>query len=193
MGEVRVIVAGFGGQGILFLGRLIAYGGMIEDKQVTWFPSYGAEMRGGTANCTAVVSDDMIGSPVIRNPDILIAMNEASLKRFLPGLKPDGLLIYDSSLIKAPEIPPSVTAIAVPATEIAASAGPSGLSPRSVKSANMVMFGALLGATGVVGKESAFRALEQLTPAKRQKGLTENKAAITRGIEYVAHQKSSHN
>ena len=85
--ETRIIIAGAGGQGILFLGKTITQAGMIEGRHVTWFPSYGAEMRGGTANCTVILSDDMIGSPVVQTPDILIAMNRASLEKFQPSLK----------------------------------------------------------------------------------------------------------
>src|SRR4030066_1544991 len=96
--ETRIIVAGSGGQGILFLGKFLARAGMLEGRNVAWFPSYGAEMRGGTANCTLILSDNMIGSPVILNPDILIAMNSASLERFQPQLKKRGLLLFDSSL-----------------------------------------------------------------------------------------------
>lgn len=183
MSEIRIIVAGFGGQGVLFLGRLIAYGGMIEGKEVTWFPSYGAEMRGGTANCTAVISDEMIGSPVVRNPDILITMNDASLRRFQPKLRQKGLLLFDSSLIKSPELRPDVTALAVPASELAASLS------SNVKSANMVLFGALLASTGVMKVDSAVRALEELTPQKRNKSVEENRTAIMKGIEYIEDTK----
>ncbi|MGD1076570.1 MAG: 2-oxoacid:acceptor oxidoreductase family protein [Thermodesulfovibrionales bacterium] len=186
MSELKIIVAGFGGQGILFLGKLIACGGMMEGKEVTWFPSYGAEMRGGTANCTAVISDEMIGSPVVRNPDILIVMNEASLKRFHPRIKPDGLILFDSSLIHSPETRPDVRAIGIPASELAAS------SATRVTSANMVMFGALIAATGIIQEESAVKALDKLTPPKRKKTREENRAAITRGIQYIADTKSRH-
>ncbi|HAM52293.1 MAG TPA: 2-oxoacid:ferredoxin oxidoreductase subunit gamma [Nitrospiraceae bacterium] len=186
MSEQRIIVAGFGGQGILFLGKLIAYGGMMEGKEVTWFPSYGAEMRGGTANCTAIISDEMIGSPVVMNPDILIVMNEASLKRFQPRIKPGGLLFFDSSLIHSPGTRLDVRAIGVPASEIAAS------SATEVKSANMVMFGALLATTGIIKEESAAKALAQLTPQKRKKTLEGNRTAITKGIQYIAHTESKH-
>lgn len=188
MKEVRIIVAGFGGQGILFLGRLIAYGGMLEFRDVTCFPCYGAEMRGGTANCTVIISDDMIGSPIVKNPDILIAMNEASIRRFQPLLKTDGILIFDSSLIRSPDIRPDVRAVGVPASEIAAAIPDSG-----VRSANMVMFGALLAETGILKEESAFASLGKLTPQKREKGLNGNKEAVMRGIRYIAGKKSKNN
>ncbi len=181
--EHRIIVAGFGGQGILFLGRLLAYGGMLEGKEVTWFPSYGAEVRGGTANCTVIISDEMIGSPVVRNPEILIVMNEASLNKFQPRLKKDGLLIYDSSLIKNPDLRSDVRVVDVPASEIAAKIG-------STKFANMAMLGALLAAINMLKPESGIKALEELTPSKRKKSLDANKQAIIKGRNYIENKKS---
>jgi len=195
MGELRIIAAGSGGQGILFLGRLIAYGGMIEGKQVTWFPSYGAEMLGGTANCTIVLSDEMIGSPVVRNPEILIVMNSASLKRFESRLQPGGLLLFDSSLIPSPGIRPDVRALAVPASDLAASlrkSGTPGPPGTQVKSANMVILGALLAATGILKEESLLQALEEVTPQRRKKALEENRAALMKGIDSVEDKKSNH-
>lgn len=195
--ETKILVAGFGGQGVLLLGRLIAYGGMLEGKEVTCFPSYGAEVRGGTANSTVIISDEMIGSPIVGNPDILVAMNEASLKRFQSKIRPNGLLIFDSSLIKSPGIRPDITAIGIPASVIAASAnskgspqkGPS-LTTAQVRSANMVILGALLGETGILKGESAMSALERLTSSKSRKTLEENKEAIRKGIQYIADKKS---
>lgn len=195
MTEFRIIAAGSGGQGILFLGRLIAYGGMIEGRQVTWFPSYGAEMLGGTANCTIIISDEMIGSPVVRDPDILVVLNRASLERFESRLQPGGLLLFDSSLIPSPDLRPDVRALAVPASDLSASlrrsrnSGPPGT---QVKSANMVMLGALLAATGMMKEESLFQALEDLTPQRRTKALEENRAAIMKGIHSVEDKKSNH-
>lgn len=196
MKEVTILVGGFGGQGVLLLGRLIAYGGMIEGKEVTCFPSYGAEMRGGTANSTVIVSDEMIGSPIVGNPDILVAMNEASLKRFQPKVKVNGLLIFDSSLIKSPEIRHDISAVEIPATVIAASIGgkePShkaALSATQVRSANMVMLGALLAETGILKMESVMNALERLTSGKNKKTLEGNKEAIGKGIQYIEDKKS---
>ncbi|HUO75984.1 MAG TPA: 2-oxoacid:acceptor oxidoreductase family protein [Thermodesulfovibrionales bacterium] len=200
MKSVGILVAGFGGQGILLLGRLIAYSGMLEGKEVTCFPSYGAEMRGGTANSTVIVSDEMIGSPIMGNPDILIAMNEASLKRFQPKIKSGGVLIFDSSLISSPEIRGDIHVIHIPATEIAASIAESEapnknpvLTATRVRSANMVMFGALLAKTGIVKVETAIHALERLTSSKREKTLKENKKAVMRGVAYIASKKSKDN
>jgi len=198
--SVGILVAGFGGQGILLLGRLIAYSGMLEGKEVTCFPSYGAEMRGGTANSTVIVSDEMIGSPIRGNPDILIAMNEASLKRFQPKIKSGGVLIFDSSLISSPEIREDIHVIHIPATEIAASIAESEapnknpvLTATRVRSANMVMFGALLAKTGIVKVETAIHALERLTSSKREKTLEGNKKAVMRGVAYIASKKSKDN
>lgn len=185
MNEISIVVAGFGGQGVLFLGKLIAYGGMLENKEVSCYPSYGAEMRGGTANCTTIISDTMIGSPIVKHPDILIAMNEASLKRFQPVIKTNGLLIYDSSLVRSPELRQDVRTIGIPASEMAAS-----ISDSHVKPANMVMFGALLAATDLMKKDNAFNALERLTSSKRKKSIEDNKNAIRRGIKSIADKKS---
>jgi 2-oxoglutarate ferredoxin oxidoreductase subunit gamma len=198
--SIGILVAGFGGQGILLLGRLIAYSGMLEGKEVTCFPSYGAEMRGGTANSTVIVSDEMIGSPIMGNPDILIAMNEASLKRFQARVKSGGLLILDSSLISSPVIREDIHGIHIPATEIAASIAESEAPERTplltatrVRSANMVMFGALLGETGIVKVDTALNALERLTSSKREKTLEGNKKAVMRGVAYIASKKSKDN
>lgn len=197
MREVRILVAGFGGQGVLLLGRLIAYGGMIEGKEVTCFPSYGAEMRGGTANSTVIVSDEMIGSPIVGNPDILVAMNEASLKRFQPKIRTNGLLIFDSSLIKSPDLREDIRVVDVPASIIASSIGGKELSQKDalpstqVRSANMVMLGTLIRETGILRMESVVNALERLTSAKSKKNLEGNKEAIRRGIQYRADKKSN--
>ena len=200
MKSVGILVAGFGGQGILLLGRLIAYSGMLEGKEVTCFPSYGAEMRGGTANSTVIVSDEMIGSPITGNPDILIAMNEASLRRFQSRVKSGGILILDSSLIPSPAIREDIHAISIPATEIAASIAESEapkknslLTATRVRSANMVMFGALLAETGIVTVDTALNALEQLTSSKREQTLEGNKKAVMRGVAYIASKKSKDN
>jgi len=120
---------------------------MFESKKVTWFPSYGAEMRGGTANCTVIISNTMIGSPVVFTPDILVVMNMASLDKFQPQLRNKGLLFYDSSLIRKPVLRKDVRAVPVPATEIAGSAG-------NTKGANMVMLGALIAKTALLKKSS---------------------------------------
>jgi 2-oxoglutarate ferredoxin oxidoreductase subunit gamma len=194
--ETGILVAGSGGQGILLLGRLIAYGGMLEGREVTCFPSYGAEVRGGTANSTVIISDDLIGSPIIRNPDILVVLNEESLKKFQSRLKPEGVMIFDSSLIKSPELRQDVRAVSIPASDIAASIGEDACyrnpahSPSRVRSANMVMLGALVAETGILKAENAVRALEKLTSAKSRKVFEDNRDAVAKGIEYIEDKKS---
>ena len=119
--EVRILVAGSGGQGILFLGKLIALAGMREGYEVTWFPSYGAEMRGGTAHCTVIVSDRLIGSPVVRDVHVLLAMNEAARARVVERILPGGTLLYDVSQGEATATPRGIRSVAVPALSVAAS------------------------------------------------------------------------
>jgi len=169
-----VLIAGSGGQGILFIGKLLAQAAMQEGKNVTWFPSYGAEMRGGTANCTVVISEEPIGSPIVRNPDILIVLNTPSLDRFQERLKLGGVLLLDTSLVKG-NIRDDIRVIGVPATEVAVSLG-------SPTSANMVILGAVISGTRIVSESQTIDALKELTPAKRQKGLNSNIKAIKEGI-----------
>jgi 2-oxoglutarate ferredoxin oxidoreductase subunit gamma len=164
------------------LGKLLAYAGMLEGKEVTCFPSYGAEVRGGTANCTVKLSDELVGSPVVSNPDILIVMSDASLNKFLSRLKPDGLLLYDSSLIKNPDLRADVQIVTVPATYISNRIG-------STKSANMVMLGAFIAETGILKKASVLDAIES-SMREKKKIMDFNRKAFTEGIRYVEDKKS---
>lgn len=156
---------------------------MLEKKEVTWFPSYGAEMRGGTANCTVIISDAMIGSPVVFNPDILLMMNCESLHKFQPRLKKKGILIYDSSLISSPELRDDIEPVSVPATKIASSLG-------STKSANMVMLGALVAKTNLLKKASVVKLFEHSSEPVGNNGSKINTIAILEGIKYIGHTKS---
>lgn len=183
--EIKIIIGGFGGQGILFLGRVLAFAGMLEGREVTWFPAYGAEVRGGTANCTVIVSDTMIGSPVVTHPDILIVMNDASLRRFLPRLVMNGLLLYDSSLIREPIPRSDIDAIGIPATDASTRLG-------NTKSANMVMLGALIAQTGIVQRESAFQAIQNLMEGKKQRLIEENRGAILEGMRCLENTEGAH-
>lgn len=180
--ETRVIIAGSGGQGILFLGKVLSYAAMVENKEVTWFPSYGAEMRGGTANCTVIVSDEMIGSPVVLNPDVLVIMNKASLEKFQPRLKRHGLIFYDSSFIKDLVIRDGARGISVPATEIASSAG-------NTKAANMVMLGALIAETALLRKSSILKIVEGPSKSAVGNGIKVNTNSILKGIQYIEDTK----
>jgi 2-oxoglutarate ferredoxin oxidoreductase subunit gamma len=139
----EVIFAGFGGQGLMVSGRLLALGGMLEDKEVTWLPSYGPEMRGGTANCTVVVSDQPVGSPIITNPSAAVVMNRPSLEKFAPAIKENGLLVVNSSLIDIMSERNDLKQYKIKANHIANEAG-------SPKSANMVILGAYIGLTKIV-------------------------------------------
>jgi 2-oxoglutarate ferredoxin oxidoreductase subunit gamma len=172
--ERRIIIAGSGGQGVLFFGKLLAQAAMIEGREVSWFPSYGAEMRGGTANCTVIISDSMIGSPVIRNPDVLVVMNDASYQRFVEKLSPRGILIYDPSVIHSTTHRNDIKLVTTAAGEIASSMN-------SASSANMALLGAFIAATGAVDVNSALRALDESTPAHRRDLLTVNKDILMKG------------
>ena len=176
--QTSVIIAGSGGQGILFLGRVLTSASMREKKEVTWFPSYGAEMRGGTANCTVIIADEMIGSPVVLMPDILIIMNRASLERFLPSLKKKGTLFYDSSLITEPLPRKDIVAVPVPSTHIAGDMG-------NPKSANMVMLGAFIAKTGLLRKASIFSIFDEPDDPRKVEAFRINKELVRKGIDCI--------
>lgn len=141
--QYEVTMAGFGGQGIMTAGQLLSYAGMHEDKKVVWIPSYGPEMRGGTAYCTVVISDSRIGSPIINTPTCVCAFNRPSFDKFSPRVKPSGLLIINSSLIDVKSDRTDITQILVPANDIAIKAG-------NPKAANIVILGAFIGATDIL-------------------------------------------
>jgi 2-oxoglutarate ferredoxin oxidoreductase subunit gamma len=150
-----VVMAGFGGQGLMFIGKLLAYSAMKEGRHVTWIPSYGPEMRGGTANCTVVVSSEEIGSPVTSHPRTVVVMNNPSLEAFESKLQSNGLLLLSSSLVNRPTTRKDIKVVAVPASELAASAG-------TERTANMVMLGAYVALTGAVAEESIIAGLKEL-------------------------------
>jgi len=183
--EHTIIIAGSGGQGTLFLGRLMAYATLLENKEVTWMPSYGAEMRGGTANCTVIISDEMIGSPVIRNPHILVVMNDASYSRFAGKLRPGGMLLYDSSLIGRTDHRDDIKVLGVPASMLSATMN-------STKLANMVMMGAFVSCTGILSLDSVIEALNDITPANKKNTMDLNKHLINKGFDIIENTKSQH-
>jgi 2-oxoglutarate ferredoxin oxidoreductase subunit gamma len=176
--DLQLMIAGFGGQGILFAGKLLAQSAMLEYKQVTWFPSYGAEIRGGTANCTVIVSEEMIGSPAVLSPNSLLIMNKASMEKFESRLIPGGLLIMNTSLIKDPVKRSDVEIIKIRATDIAKDLGNSQV-------ANIVMLGALIGKTGVVSPDTVTSAIEQIVPEHKKKIIPLNKSAFMKGISEI--------
>ncbi len=168
----EIIIAGFGGQGVLFLGEVLARAGVREGREVTWLPSYGPEQRGGTANCTVVISDEPVGSPVVADPSILIVLNRPSLDRFEPQVRAGGLIVYDSTMIGRAPGRSDVTAVAVPATAAASDLG-------SARVANVILLGALLEARPVVSTAAARAALDEMVidPEARARNAT----ALERG------------
>ncbi len=174
----EMIISGFGGQGALFAGQLLTYAGMDQGYQVTWIPSYGPEMRGGTAHCTVILSDDPIGSPIIRNPTAVIAMNPASMEKYEPLVKPGGILVANSTLVRERSKRDDITVIYVPANDLAAELG-------NAKMANVVLLGALLAAQSILPIEALKQAMEDHIPEHRKKIIEPNKRALDRGIEYA--------
>jgi len=173
--QFEVTWAGFGGQGIMVAGQLLAYTGIREGKQVVWIPSYGPEMRGGTAYCTVVLSDRRIGSPIINNPQAACVFNRPSFDKFSPRVKPGGLLLVNSSLISATTDRTDITEILVPVNRIAMEAG-------SPKVANVCMLGAFVGASGVVEYDNVRATLEE--KLGRKKDLLEvNFKVLQQGFE----------
>ena len=173
----QILIAGFGGQGVLFAGKFLAYKGLTEEKQVSWLPSYGPEMRGGTANCSVIISDMPVGSPIITNPDVLIAMNLPSLQKFVNDVVPGGKIIVDSTLIDAKVERTDVEVFYVPATQLAKDAGFSTL-------ANMVLVGKVLKECGAVSFENNKQTFETFIPAKKAGLIDINCQALQTGYDY---------
>jgi 2-oxoglutarate ferredoxin oxidoreductase subunit gamma len=176
-----VIMAGFGGQGILLIGKMLAYAGMRAGSEVSWLPSYGPEMRGGTCNCTVVISDKPVGSPVIRSPRAVLAMNLPSLEKFEANIRSGGLLLINTSLIDRPASRDDLVVIEVPANQIATDLG----SPRS---ANMVALGAYIGATDVVDVDQVIEVIRE-TFAAKPAVIDVNIEALRKGLELGAAHK----
>jgi 2-oxoisovalerate ferredoxin oxidoreductase beta subunit len=171
----EIKVAGFGGQGVLLLGAAMAQAGMLEDYHVSWLPSYGPEMRGGTANCHVNIRDIDVGSPMVSNPTVLIALNRPSLEKFEQDVKTGGLLIYDTSLIDIEPKRKDIEVLAIPATKMADELG-------NTRVANMLVIGAYIGYTGILGKETVYEALKSAVKHKRFMGI--NQRAVDAGYEF---------
>ncbi len=174
----ELIVAGFGGQGVLSMGMTLAYAGMVEDKEISWMPSYGPEMRGGTANCIAIISDSKISSPIISNFDSAILLNQPSMDKFESKIKPGGLLIYESSNIFKPSTRKDIEIIGIPAAR-------ESVEMKNTKIFNMIMLGAYLERKPVVKIESIILALMEVLPERYHNLLPINKQALERGAELV--------
>lgn len=174
----EIIIAGFGGQGVLSLGKILAYSGIMQDKEVTWMPSYGPEMRGGTANVTVILSDSRISSPILHRCDTLIALNQQSLDKFEPMVKPGGVIIYDpNGMVRLPER----TDISIYAIEAAEVAGQMG----NPKAYNMVVLGAFLKVKPIVRMENVTKGLFKSLPERYHSMIPMNEQAIALGMEKV--------
>ena len=177
--ERSLIAAGFGGQGLMVLGQLIAYTGMHEGRYVLWMPSYGPEMRGGTANCSVIVSDEQIGSPVASEADYVVVMNQPSLAKFEPMVKSGGMLFYNSDLVKLERERNDIKICAIPANTIANELG-------NDRVANIVMLGALVTAGDIVEEAAALEMLDEKLGKKKPEFIPMNRSAFQKGKEVIS-------
>ena len=177
MKTTQILIAGFGGQGVLFAGKFLAYKGLVQDKNVSWLPSYGPEMRGGTANCSVILSDMPVGSPIITEPDILVAMNLPSLQKFVDSVVPGGKILVDSTLIDAKVERTDVEVFYIPATQMAKDAGFATL-------ANMILAGKVLKETDAVTFDGNKETLESFIPAKKAALIDINCKALQMGYDF---------
>ncbi len=178
MSTKQFLFSGFGGQGILFAGKFLAYKGLIDGKQVSWLPSYGPEMRGGTASCSVIVSDDAVGSPIVSAPDVLVAMNLPSLDKYESTVVSGGLILADSTLIERKVTRDDVKVVYIPATRMAGENGIPTL-------ANMIIVGKMLSELNDFGDDSIEAALAKVVSAKRADMLDANRKALKLGAEYI--------
>jgi 2-oxoglutarate ferredoxin oxidoreductase subunit gamma len=174
--QTEIVIAGFGGQGVLFAGQVLAYAAMDSGKHVTWFPSYGPEMRGGTANCTVIVADEDIGSPTVRNAQAVVCLNLPSLDKYEPLVTIGGVLVLNRSLINRSVARSDLRVVEAPANELAEKLGDKRL-------VNAVMLGALVQASGVLSLQAIQQALKAHLPAKHQDLLAANFSALELGAE----------
>ncbi len=175
MKDMNIVFAGFGGQGVLFAGKVAAYVGLIEGQEISWLPSYGPEMRGGTANCSVCISENPIGSPLVTNPNVLVAMNLPSLDRFLDAVEPEGTVILDSSLIDREISRTDITVHRVPASRLAEENGLQGL-------ANMILTGKLFREFPC-SPDALDQAIQKCVPARKAQMLDLNRKAVALGAE----------
>ncbi len=179
MRENQIVIAGFGGQGLLFSGKILAYGGLLENRQLSWLPSYGPEMRGGTANCSVILSDREVGSPIVHHPDILMVMNTPSLDKYEAEVAPGGKIFIDSSLVSRKVSRDDVNVYYIPATEMAHEMGAPTL-------ANMILLGALVQQTGCIGEETLDAALLKVVPPRKADLIDLNRKALALGKDFCA-------
>ncbi|MFW6126487.1 MAG: 2-oxoacid:acceptor oxidoreductase family protein [Chloroflexota bacterium] len=173
--QEEIIISGFGGQGSLFAGQLLAYAAMGENLHVTWIPSYGPEMRGGKARCTVIVADEEIGAPLVRRPSAAIVLNMPSMEAFEPAVKPDDVLVVNSSMVPDRSNRDDIRVIYVPASDAATELG-------NVRMANVLCLGALVEGTGVVSVRALEQALDDHLPERHRDLLALNKQALRKGV-----------
>lgn len=178
----KTVFSGFGGQGVLMMGYVLAYAGMVENKHVTFLPAYGAEVRGGTANCTVVVSDEEIASPIASHPDFVVAMNYPSMVKYMNMVRSEGTMFLNQDLISESPNREDMKLVWVPANSLAHDMG-------NDRVLNMVMLGAMAEATGIMSRESLHEAVGQVLGEKKQKLAAINRKAIDRGVAFVNNGK----
>lgn len=176
--ETSIIFAGFGGQGILFAGQLLAYAGMDNGRHVTWIPSYGPEMRGGTANCTVIVSDEPIGAPIVARPDIALVFNQPSFAKYEPLVKPGGLLVVNSAIVTAVSTRQDIDVAYIPANRIAEELG-------TIKMLNMAMLGAMLAKRPILPLEAIEQTLVEHLPADKAHLIEGNRQVLRKGFAEI--------
>ena len=176
--KTEIIIAGFGGQGVLSMGKILAYSGMLEGKEVTWMPAYGPEQRGGTANVTVIISDERISSPILSKYDVAIVLNQPSLDKFMPKLKPGGMLIYDSFGIVNPPTRDDIKVYRIEAMDKAAEM-------KNAKVFNMIVLGGLLKVCPVVSTDGLQKALFKTLPERHHHLIPLNMQAVEEGKKII--------
>lgn len=171
----EILLAGFGGQGVLFAGKILAYCGLMDSKELSWLPSYGPEMRGGTANCSVCISDDPIGSPLVLSPDILIAMNQPSFDKFIGSVKPGGKVFIDSTLVDAEHDRTDIDVFAIPSSQMADDNELKGGS-------NIILLGKLIKESGLFTLDTMKKAIEKVVPPSKAHLIANNFKAIELGM-----------
>ena len=177
--EYQIVIAGFGGQGLLFAGKVLAYAALTEERELSWLPSYGPEMRGGTANCNVIISDSPVGSPIVQNPNVLMVMNTPSLDKYEKSVAPGGRIFVDSTLISRKVEREDVEVFYIPATKMASDMGMPTL-------ANMILLGAIVKATGCITDAGMLAGLNKIIPAKKANLLDSNLKCIQAGKDFLA-------
>lgn len=180
--KTEIIISGFGGQGVLSMGKILAYSGLMEEKEVTWMPAYGPEQRGGTANVTVIVSDERISSPILSKYDVAIVLNQPSLDKFEPKIKPGGILIYDGNGIVNPPSRTDIQVYRIDAVEQAAEM-------KNAKVFNMIVLGGLLKVCPVVSTDGLQKALYKSLPERHHHMIPLNMQAVDMGMKLIAKQR----